>query len=473
MFLSKTAMITPHLNEDSIRYLIEFIPLRKDLLALGLTHSRNLSLVKSGLAHRVIRSYLDNKALWNYFTLHPEHAAEVYELEILRENPGAAPYHAERVPVPELFDVETGAKESSRAELEASENLLIEAVRRMVNLKTFIWDRWVPLVNAQKVDEQDAIVGEDIWTTLRDYTQLKELTIVDLGTYKILFDNVQPIFRSLTAFTLGSLTQFSLKVYYSPVDPYEGFIESDDDDSGGENAEETTKLLPPRIDLTTLKALLLGSPQLQSLSLQIFDRKFYYDFDGNPYSDITPILAEARWPNLQHLCFWDITIESNTALSFLERHPTIRSISCHLSMCGNDSLPQLPFDLPNITSVPNSQLLPNIEELDLPANSIQQLAPSLRSCTSLQRIGVLEPYNWCGSSEGSDPGFDFDDGRQMPQLREVTLTLLRTFEQLEILVNAAPNIETLRVYTNLIPEAVRYLAHRDRYLHSLTGIHRT
>ncbi|KAJ8507012.1 hypothetical protein ONZ45_g10582 [Pleurotus djamor] len=449
---STSSMTTPRLNEDTIRYLIAFIRSREDLLALGLTNSRNFGLVKPSLAHRVVRSFLGNDLLWKYFIAHPEHAAQVHELEILRENPGASPRHPEPVPTP-VLSADTNTTSLSRTQLEESETLLINAVRLMLNLQTFIWDRWVPVVNVRRADE--LIVGEDIWTTLRDHTQLKELDVVDLGEFSTIFDDIQPIFRSPTFYTLRNLTNFSLKVYYSPEDPYEGAISSGSDDSEEENdATPTTQLRPPRADVTHLKALLLSCPHLQSLTLQIIDRHFYYGFEGNPFTDITSIVSDAHWPDLQDICFWDMTIEASSALSFFQRHPTIQKISCHLSMDA-PSVPRLPFQLPNLTSVPGTQLLPNIKVLDLPAASLQQLVSLTEPYTALEEIGVLEPFNWCRSPKGSEQ-LEVDHGghllnlNQMPKLKEIELTNLRSFEEFEMLVEATPNVETLRVYAHFI-----------------------
>ena len=77
------------------------------------------------------------------------------ELEIQRENEsGRGPLdHTPRVPI-DLLDTISPARQTSgtgkshaREQIERSEKLLIRAIHVMINLDSFNWDRWVPVVN--------------------------------------------------------------------------------------------------------------------------------------------------------------------------------------------------------------------------------------------------------------------------------------------------------------------------------------
>jgi hypothetical protein len=161
-------------------------------------------------SYHSIRCKLGNDAVWEHLISNPTQAARVKELKIMRENPSEnGPLdEEERIP-PQVL---SGASKYSgkRPEAEAvtreqiahSELLLIRAIHNLVKLDSFTWDRWVPVIN-----QGDDIKGsrdngraeqyrEDIWTALRDCTQLRRLKVVDLGRKECCFTDPRPIFDS-------------------------------------------------------------------------------------------------------------------------------------------------------------------------------------------------------------------------------------------------------------------------------------
>ncbi|KAJ8515645.1 hypothetical protein ONZ45_g6939 [Pleurotus djamor] len=79
----------------------------------------------------------------------------------------------------------------SRVLLEQSEKLLTQALRGMVNLESFTWDRWAPVVVAQ----DDEGVNEDVWTVLKNKAQLRKLTVYDLRD-DLLFPETRSTFKN-------------------------------------------------------------------------------------------------------------------------------------------------------------------------------------------------------------------------------------------------------------------------------------
>lgn len=161
-------------------------------------------------SYHSIRCKLGNDAVWEHLFSNPTQAAHVRELEIMRENPsGKEPLdEEERIPPQVLSRASNSSgtrpetEAATREQIAHSEGLLIRAIHNMVNLDSFTWDRWVPVIN-----QGDDIKGsrdnghaeqyrEDIWTALRDCTQIKRLKVADLGRRECCFTDPRPIFDS-------------------------------------------------------------------------------------------------------------------------------------------------------------------------------------------------------------------------------------------------------------------------------------
>lgn len=160
------------------------------LLVVALSKEDHLSLTEPE-TYNSVRCKLGNNAVWEHLLSNPTHAAHVRELEIQREDLSGRGVMDEEeaflwkrrkpvqgIAIPDRF---------TREEVVHSELLLMQAIRLMINLESFTWDRWVPEVNhgeeIQTTEHQlhYDTYREDIWTVLRGNAKLTKLTVVDLG----------------------------------------------------------------------------------------------------------------------------------------------------------------------------------------------------------------------------------------------------------------------------------------------------
>ena len=74
--------------------------------------------------------------------------------------------------------------------MERSERLLVQVLKMLVNLESFKWDRWWPVINqgsrlfdnrGEFEEGSGPIYEEDIWTALRDHTQVRRILAAQLG----------------------------------------------------------------------------------------------------------------------------------------------------------------------------------------------------------------------------------------------------------------------------------------------------
>ncbi|KAF9484284.1 hypothetical protein BDN70DRAFT_872780 [Pholiota conissans] len=458
-----------------------------------------------------IRCKLGNDAVWEHLIAHPESAARVEELEMMRENPsGYRPLdEEERVPAEILGSTLSKASgkrpeqgPATREHAVHSEGLLIRAIHNMVNLASFTWDRWVPVINqgddvtrsrGREYGNHTEQYREDIWTVLRDRTQLRRLKVVDLGRRNACFTDPRPIFDS-TLFTLGNLTHLDFKMYYSPEDPREGENGADDEDSDEE-------LLLPRVKVERIYELLRRCPDIQTLRLAIIDRDFYWNLDGNPYTNISLIFSHLHLSHISSLTLQDVTVDDNIIVRFLNTHPSVRALSASLSLSEED-LPETPFNLESNDGLYEG-ILPNITSLHLPPKDLRPVLRALRRPSPITSLGILEPQDWYAAEELDDDEnyvSSLDDvwgappegqeseigpsrGRDlhnlltdMPDLRELTIMNVTTFAQLHKLASLTPNLESVtsigkHIHTSYVDPHFEYLPHLSRwpYLRSLKG----
>ncbi|KAJ8516638.1 hypothetical protein ONZ45_g6054 [Pleurotus djamor] len=450
-----------HILDEIVLHIIESIPSRQDLLTFGLTSSKHLSIVKPHLAHRVIRCYLDNKALWLYFIQHPEYAAYVSKLEILGSYTRSG--DLERVPSPLLSNSalhQSPSFETHSDALEEAERLLIQALRFMVNLESFDWQHTIPLITSGNPDSGECSQSGDVWTNLRDFTQIKNLS-------------------TPTLYTLRNLTHIKMKVYYS--EPNDG--DTNSDDSEGENNGETRPLRAPRVDISRLKPFLLGCSGLQVLDISIIDRPFYFSPKrGNPFTDLTSIFADTHWPLLHTIEMWDITSDPDVILSFFLRHPSLSTVQFGLSIAAED-LPENPFVFPPALDKGGelkgltTSFLANASSISLPSATIHSMIPYISYPWPVKDLGTVVPFDWCSLPPRSPivvPDLDrayeeerfvdrpsnlptkCEDGQglvgecdeilkldKMPNLRSITIRELTDFSQLDQLTELTPHLESL------------------------------
>jgi hypothetical protein len=159
-------------------------------LVVALSKKDSLSLAEPE-TYISIRCKLGINAVWEHLLSNPTHAAHVRELEIQREDLSRRGVMDE-----EEHFLRTGRNSvqgiaapdrSTREEVVHSEQLLMRAIRLMVNLESFTWDRWVPEINhGEEIQTTECQLycetyREDVWTALRGNANLKKLTVVDLG----------------------------------------------------------------------------------------------------------------------------------------------------------------------------------------------------------------------------------------------------------------------------------------------------
>ena len=206
----------PKLNSDVYAHLLSFVSSPADLLAVSLANKELFALGEPELIYRSIACRLDRDDVWEHLIANPARASRVRHLELLSgANMHAVNLSATRkVPPRAIRDLSPASGVASREwfndrkMIEKSELLLIRAIKFMVNLESFTWDRWPPAVNVglhvwssndvQSSSAPSAIKAydEDVWTALRDNTHLKALRVVDLGRRESLFPGSPPIFNS-------------------------------------------------------------------------------------------------------------------------------------------------------------------------------------------------------------------------------------------------------------------------------------
>ncbi|CAA7263372.1 unnamed protein product [Cyclocybe aegerita] len=393
-------MADSQLNFDVYSHLLTFVSSPSDLLSFGLANKDLFELAGPEIIYRSIRCKLSNNAVWEHLIANSAQASRVRELEIQRENPSGYGPLDERERLPEGKNLDSsGLSSVDYAEVEKSERLLLSAIHKMVNLESFTWDRWVPVVNqGEEVQEsrevQPATYSEDIWTALRDHAQIKRLNVVDLGRSEVLLEGIRPIFES-TIFTLGNLTHLDLKIIYSPLNENEGAEGVNNHNDDDDDEEE---LLPGRVRIERLQDLLSRCPNLETLSLAILDRSFYYDFDGNPFTNISSILSSNPLPRLSSLKLQDILIDDDVLAHFIVAHPNLRHFSAFLSIDG-DSLPSSPFALEGYEDE-LIDILPNLLTIDLPPEPLRIILRGLKRPSVIRELSVVEPCDWDAHEDG-------------------------------------------------------------------------
>jgi len=197
------------LNLDVYAHLLTFISSPADLLAVALTSSDLFRLGIPELRYRSIRTYLGDDALWRYLAENPTLASRVRELVILKDNAhGRLDMDMERVLIPDLRSAVTPGR-IIEADVEQSERLLIQALRVLINLDSFGWHRKAPLINeGQEVlpsfglqsstssDAPPEVYSEDVWTALRNRTQVKKLIVMNLGRNQTISPSILSVFDS-------------------------------------------------------------------------------------------------------------------------------------------------------------------------------------------------------------------------------------------------------------------------------------
>ncbi|KAF9531206.1 hypothetical protein CPB83DRAFT_881706, partial [Crepidotus variabilis] len=458
------------------------------------TDSPTNSEVLLAAGHSSITTCLGNNELWEYFILHPDSALQVRHLEIEDDGEWWDRQDSEEADSEEGYSSPTESLLSDyRDETEISEKFLLEALCLMSNLESLAWERSVPLINQGEEipgHPEGATYQGDIWTTLRDCTSLKKLKVVDWGRTRRLTEYPRPIYES-AFFTLRNLIEVDLRIVYSPFNPKEGMHVDDRDDFD---------LIPGRVHVERLLDLLRRCPNLESLSLEINDQDFYA-FGGNPYTNITSLIAAVFWPNLHTFKLRDIIVDRQKMGDFLFHHRALRQLSATLYTPSDTedtealpSLPESPFDLPTFTT-PLTLFLPSLETLYSTPQTLRRVLHYVNRPSPLQRLGILEPLDWNADEEleedenyvhslddvwvwdEPDPDQDPDEEQPEPRtpdspngsshpavplmknylvgirdLRSVVVRGVTRFMQLSRLVRATPHLESVIFLGDFVDE---------------------
>jgi hypothetical protein len=194
------------------------------LLVVALSKEDSLSLAEPE-TYISVRCKLGNNAVWKHLLSNPTYAVHVRELEIQREDISRRGIMDEeehflrkrRNPVQGIATPDRFTRE----EVVHSELLLMQAIRLMVNLESFTWDRWVPEINhgeeKQTTERQlyYETYREDIWTALRGNAKLTKLTVVDLGRAVLRPTDIPVDVRSIFSSTVSTDVHL-----YSLADPF-------------------------------------------------------------------------------------------------------------------------------------------------------------------------------------------------------------------------------------------------------------
>ena len=194
------------LNRDIYTHLLTFISSPADLLAVVLTSSDLFRLGMAELRYRSIRTHLGNNALWRYLAENPTSASRVRELVILKDNAHGLldEKEMERVLIPDLPSAVPPGR-IIEVDVKQSERLLVQALCVLVNLESFGWHRKAPLINeGQEVPPSFGLQsstsgdapGVDVWTALRNHTQVKKLIVMNIGQHRTIPVSTLSLFDS-------------------------------------------------------------------------------------------------------------------------------------------------------------------------------------------------------------------------------------------------------------------------------------
>jgi hypothetical protein len=185
----RSQMSLEALPAETLERIVTCIDAREDLINLSsVSHALNPIISERHLEYRDIRCHLNMDVLWEHLIANSDLAGNIRKLDIQPDGYGLEdnvlwPFPV-RVPkrfLPEEQPVVETSSPPSDEHLDRdrrSETLLIFALKNMRNLTNFKWNRNPPLF-----DSLAGVGNEDIWTTLRSYTALLDLDVVDYSEF--------------------------------------------------------------------------------------------------------------------------------------------------------------------------------------------------------------------------------------------------------------------------------------------------
>ncbi|KAJ8502506.1 hypothetical protein ONZ45_g11693 [Pleurotus djamor] len=276
---------------------------------------------------------------------------------------------------------------SNYEQTKVSEMLLTRALRGMVNLESFTWDRWGPVTAAG--DELGT--PEDVWTALTSHSQVRKLTRLLKGRG-----------QSLRTRNRNEGIQGEIDV------------------------EGAYRL---QVKISALRSLLVSCTSLQDITLGVLDRTFREQI----FIGITSAVDLVNWPHIKYMELLNVTVNGSVMANFLNQHPTLVTLKAYMTTYDDT----VPF---RIHGVPKTmKLLPNIEEINLPSKTLSTLLPHL-AFSEPSRIRSLRHIctdDWC-----SKPYLRL---AEMTNLTELHVKSLAELSQLEILIQLTPQLDVFHV----------------------------
>ncbi|KAJ3786759.1 hypothetical protein GGU10DRAFT_386364 [Lentinula aff. detonsa] len=351
--------ITDVLPVEILHEIVSFIDSPSDVLSFGLS---NKALADISIPHpciyRVFRARISRSAaIWRFFAQADLTAGEVRELDILPENIsdvchgdyGPDRWMAEPLVVPKELagrgQIQHFSGRPSFEQTRADEVLLIDAVKRMKNLKRFGWYRSPPPVI---VDQND------LWHALGSSGSLEELDVVD-EPFSVLthapagYIAVKPLASTETFLSLRGLKTLTICTH--------AYDQTQDE-----------------VDFTGIVGMLAGNKDLEKLHL----------FLKSPITmSITALIITAQWNHLRSL---NISGRAHcipsALLGFLHAHPGIEELSLAPLIIGKRW-----FQKPR--NPPSKPLLPHLKRLQCKAFHVVWLVEHGAGSRVTELTGVL------------------------------------------------------------------------------------
>jgi hypothetical protein len=194
---------------ETLEEIVASVDAREDLINLSsISRALNPVIAERHLEYRDIRCRLNMDGFWEHVISNSGLAKSIRRLEIQPDAyDGVHEIWPFPIRVPKRFlpdeqpMLEINGRPSKHLDRDRrSETLLISALKNMHNLTYFKWKREPPLF-----DSLAGIGTEDIWTTLKTYTPLRDLDVVDDSLFSpvhcirvdpVRFSYIRPIWDS-------------------------------------------------------------------------------------------------------------------------------------------------------------------------------------------------------------------------------------------------------------------------------------
>ena len=150
---------------------------------------------------------------------------------------------------------------------------------------------------------------------------------------------------------------------------------------------------------------------IKVLTLEIFDHDFYRSYGGDPFTDISSILARITWPRLTCLQLGDVVIDKQVITQFLNRHPTLQSVAAYLSVSVDRATQNFELDMTGL----KKDALPNLTGLAVHPKLVRPILCGVPDHSTIRELTAVEPRDWDAPEvEIESPGADCDTWSELP-----------------------------------------------------------